>query len=272
MFERVTLFCFAASYAVALGLEVWHQRRPRPVLRLVGLGFGGAGLLAQTIYLAVHRPPLGWQFGWLLVLAWVLAIFYLYGSLHHRRLAWGIFTLPLVLGLVGVATLFGPPTREGERVTGIFTVEEEKFLGMAHATALLLAAVGVCVGFVASVMYLTQARRLRAKLMPSEGLRLPSLERLEEMNRRALAWAFPLLTVGVLSGLVLMVRLADHIADWTDPRVLAAILLWVVFALLLYLRFGLHLRGRRVAVLTIAAFGLLLVTLVLPHMGRGGLP
>src|SRR5688572_21167690 len=31
--ERVTLFCFAASYAVALGLELWHHFRRRPVRR-----------------------------------------------------------------------------------------------------------------------------------------------------------------------------------------------------------------------------------------------
>src|SRR5690349_4397480 len=44
------LFCFAASYATALGLELWHQFRPRPVLRYAAVGFGAAGLLAHTIY------------------------------------------------------------------------------------------------------------------------------------------------------------------------------------------------------------------------------
>src|SRR5438105_1463679 len=98
--NRVTIVCFFASYGVALALEVWRLFRPMPGLRWLSLGFGGAGLLAHTIYLAVQRPPLTWQFGLLLFLAWVLAIFYLYGSLHHARFAWGIFVLPLILGLV----------------------------------------------------------------------------------------------------------------------------------------------------------------------------
>src|SRR5919199_555134 len=118
--ERVTVFCFLASYGVALGLELWHQSRPRPVLRLLALGFGAAGLLTQTIFLAVQRPPLIWQFGWMLFLAWVLAIFYLYGSVHHRRQAWGVFVLPLVLGLVVLATAFGRPG-PGE---GVFSVKD----------------------------------------------------------------------------------------------------------------------------------------------------
>src|SRR5438270_304289 len=178
LMERVTLFCFAASYAVALSLELWHLYQRRPIHRLMANVFGGAGLLAHTIYLAVQRPPLGWQYGLLLALAWILAIFYLYGSVHHARHAWGIFVLPLVLVLVGLATAFGAPTGpEGGRVSGLFSLEDRELLGITHATLLILAAVGVCVGFVASLMYLVEADRLRAKALPSQGLRLTSVAR-----------------------------------------------------------------------------------------------
>src|SRR5215813_10226721 len=204
LMERVTQFCFAASYAVALSLELWHLYHRRPIHRVMANVFGGAGLLAHTIYLAVQRPPLGWQYGLLLVLAWILAIFYLYGSIHHARQAWGIFVLPVVLALVVLAGVFGPPTdADGGRVTGLFSLNDRELLGIAHATLLVMAAVGVCVGFVASLMYLVQAHRLKAKALPGQGLRLPSLERLETMNRRALTLAFPLLTVGVLPAMVL---------------------------------------------------------------------
>ena len=35
--DRITLFCFGASYAVALLLELLHLLRPRPVLRILSL-------------------------------------------------------------------------------------------------------------------------------------------------------------------------------------------------------------------------------------------
>jgi ABC-type transport system involved in cytochrome c biogenesis permease subunit len=259
---RVTVLCFLASYLLALGLEVWHLFRPRPVLRLLALIAGAAGLIAQTIYLAVQQPPLAWQFGWMLFVAWILTIFYLYGSLHHGPLAWGVFVLPVVLGLValgGLGALFDPPPRgaAGFRLDGILSYQ------WIHATLLFLATIGVCVGFVASVMYLIQAHRLRAKVVPGQGLRLLSLEKLEQMNRRAITLAFPLLTIGMLIGLVLM--FVDHIPGWTDPRVLSAGILWLTFAVLVYLRYGYHLRGRLVAVLTIVAFVLLLTCLSLSH-------
>ncbi len=266
--ENITLFCFAASYAVALGLELWHLFRRRPVHRLAANLFGCAGLLAQTIFLAAQRPPLGWQFGLLLVLAWMLAIFYLFGSFHRAHQAWGVFILPVILVLVGLARIFGPLIGDdGSQVKGIFHQEEAQMLAIAHGSLLVLAAVGVCVGFIASLMYLAQAHRLKAKLLPGQGVRLPSLERLEMMNRRSLTLAFPLLTAGMALGIVLLLREA---AGWTDPRVLTSVPLWLVFAFMVYLRFGLHLRGRQMALLTVIGFVLLLVTLIMPHMGRGG--
>jgi ABC-type uncharacterized transport system permease subunit len=268
--DHVAFICVAATcYAVALALELLHQFRRRPVHRLLAGVTATLGLLAQTIYLAAQRPPLASQFGLMLVLAWVFTVFYLSSSLHYNRQALGLFILPLVLLLVGLATAFGPPTGpDGVRRTGLFS-EDQKVLGIIHAALLVLAAVGVCVAFLASLMYLVQAQRLKAKALPGQGLRLPSLERLEAMNRRALTLSFPLLTVGMVLGVWLMTRVSDQLSGWSDPRVLSTALLWVVFAILLYLRFGVHVRGRRVAFLTIAAFALLLVTLALPHMSWG---
>jgi ABC-type transport system involved in cytochrome c biogenesis permease subunit len=262
--EGITLFCFLASYGVALALEVLYLLRPRPVTRLVSLGFGAAGLLAHTLYLAHQRPALAWQFGWMLFVAWILAIFYLYGSIHHAKFAWGVFVLPLVLGLVSLGAVFGrPPNGESLRLHDLFS------FAMAHAGLLFLATIGVCVGFLASLMYLFQSYRLRSKRLPGQGLRLLSLERLEAMNRRAITLAFPLLTAGLLLGLLLLVH-AD-LSGWNDPRVLSAGVLWLAFAVMVYLRYGYHLHGRHVAFLTILSFGLLLCCLALSHpVGQGG--
>lgn len=265
--DRVTIVCFLASYAAALVLELLYQVRPVRGVRWLALLFGAAGLAAQTIFLAVQRPPLIWQYGWMLFLAWILAIFYLIGSLHHRRLSWGLFVLPLVLGLVGLGAAFGRPAGNApSRFDGLMSIPTA--WGLIHGWLLLLAAVGLCVGFLASLMYLVQAHRLRAKTLPGRGLRLWSLERIEAMNRRAIVLAFPLLTAGMIVGLVLMFQ--EHLAGWSDPRVLASMVLWLTFALLLYLRFGYHLRGRPVALLTILTFVLLVGCLALPHWGQGG--
>jgi len=260
--ERVTVFCFAASYAVALALELWRLYRPRPVFTVAAVAFGAAGLLAQTIYLAVQRPPLAWQFGYLLLIAWVLVVFYIGGTMHRDRVPFGVFVLPLVLvlvGLGGLGSFFDRPPPD----VPLFRAEGWLSFQLAHAVLLLLAAVGLCVGFVASLMYLLQAHRLKVKAPPTRGLRLLSLERLETMNRRAVAAAFPLLTIGLVIGAALMFH--GNLQGWDDLRIWAAVVLWLAFALLVLLRYGAHLRGRPVAVLTIMTFVLLLTCLTLSH-------
>jgi ABC-type transport system involved in cytochrome c biogenesis permease subunit len=264
--DRVTILCFFASYGLALALEVLYLRLGRPIVRALTLLAAAAGLVAHSIYLYSHQPPLIWQFGWLLFVAWILAVFYLCGAIHHRRESWGVFVLPLVLGLLGLGVLFGEPP---EGAHGLWQSEVHSPWAPVHAVLILLASVGVCVGFLASLMYLYQAHRLRTKARPGQGLRLLSLERLEAMNRRAIVLAFPLLTAGMLTGVFLLLEGSGRVT-WTDPRVLGTIILWLAFALLLYLRYGYHLRGRQVALMTIVTFLLLLCCLFLSHPMREG--
>src|SRR5262249_49950339 len=190
------------------------------VLRVLSLVAVGAGLVAHTLFvvhtffLAQQTPPLASQFGSLLFLAWILAVFTLYGSLHHPKIAWSVFVLPVVLGLVGLAEVLRP----GDLITPDWS-HGVAIWGAVHGVLLLLAAVGVCVGFVASVMYLAQAHRLREKTPPGHGLQLLSLERLDEMNRRAVMLAFPLLTAGVLIGLMQLASPTAELHGWADPKI-----------------------------------------------------
>ncbi|HZU35152.1 MAG TPA: cytochrome c biogenesis protein CcsA, partial [Gemmataceae bacterium] len=184
--NRITILCFGASYAVALLLELLQLFWPRRIQRYLALGFAGAGLLAHTLFLLAQPLALASEFWSVVFLAWILSIFYLYGSIHHRRLAWGVFVLPIVLGLTALAATFGRPDSQGSPQIGWTAVRGESLWIAIHIGLLVLAAVGICVGFVSSVMYLLQARRLRTKTLPGTGLRLLSLERLESMNRRAI--------------------------------------------------------------------------------------
>jgi ABC-type uncharacterized transport system permease subunit len=264
--QKITVLCFAASYAVAFALELWHLLRPRPILRIIGLGFGVAGLCAHSLYLIMNSSPLGTPTGSMMFLSLILAVFYLYGAIHHRRIAWALFVLPVVLGLIGLGVLRDNQAASAEGW--------KNFWGMTHGTLLLLAAVGVCVGFISSIMYFVQLRRLRSKLLPNQGVPMLSLERLEQMNRRAILWAFPLLTVGLLVGLGLQIHDGTFLQGWASPRILSVLGLWLVFTILLYLRYRVHVRGRQLALLTMVAFAILVLALISPphSFGPGGMP
>lgn len=270
--DRIEVFCFSASYATTLALELLYLLRPWTVVRYLILFFATAGLLAHTFFISFQPLLLASPFGSLVLLAWVLAVIYLYGTLHYRMVSWGLFFLPLVLGLIFLAQT--SPRDDGRQDINVlsqtFAWDGQRFWGLVHGGMLLLAAVGVCVGFIASLMYLAQSQRLRAKIHPSKGVKLHSLERLERMNRWAVTLAFPLLTLSLVLGVILGLRSLTAAESWGNAKLLSLLGLWVVFAILLYLRYGAHARGRQVAVWTIVAFCLLVLSLASPVHSFGG--
>jgi ABC-type uncharacterized transport system permease subunit len=265
LIEKVSVMCFAASYAAAFALELWHLFRPRPIQRLIAIGFAAAGLFAHITYLVAQsfveqKLSLGSPTGSLFLLALILAVFYVGEAIHRGRIAWALFVLPVVLGLIGLGDFLRDPKE---------LPMAQSFWGVTHGTLLTLASVGVSIGFIASIMYLVQLRRLQSKLPPTQGLTLLSLERVETMNRRAILWSFPLLTAGLLAGLALQ---TNYGSDWFTLRVLSTVGLWVVSAILLFLRYRVHVRGRQLAVWTMFAFAILVLALVSHDFTQGGGP
>jgi ABC-type transport system involved in cytochrome c biogenesis permease subunit len=260
--EGVKLFCFGASYAVALASELLAQWLPSRPRHLLSLGFTAAGVVAHTLYIGQHAVgssicPLTTSAGSLLVLSWVLAVVYVSMQWYYPKISLGVFALPLVLGLVVFAELLGP---ESQRDLEGWA----KIWGPVHGAILGGGAIAVFVGSVAGVMYLVQVHRLKAKHLPSELFDLPSLELLERINRQGIGAAFPLFTVGLCIGVLLAVEqrsAGDTAIRLLDPKVIFALISWVAFGILLQVRSQPQFRGRKVAMLTILGFCLLLFTM-----------
>jgi ABC-type transport system involved in cytochrome c biogenesis permease subunit len=259
----LSVLCFAGTYGLALLAELARFVVHSAVRWYVAAGLTALGWLVQTAYLAnlaLKSPmaPVGTAFGSLMLLSWIVALIGLYLMVRSPKpVAVGMFVLPLVLGLVVVAGWSAP--RESDWLDWGGTVA---FWGTVHGIFLLGGAVFTCVAFFAGLMYLAQMRRLKAKRPSRTGLALPSLEQSERINRGAITIAFPLLTFGLLIGMILSLAArgeghspaSAHVLRWTDPKVLSALLMWLVFAVLLHARFRPAMRGRSMMVLTIVAF------------------
>ena len=68
-----------------------------------------------------------------------------------------------------------------------------------------------------------QARRLRDKVNPLSRFKLLSLERREAMNRRAVNLAFPMVTAGLLLGVVLLRQYPVPAEDWLSVKVVGTV-------------------------------------------------
>ena len=264
MLSGVGIICFAASYAVTLILEVSRLLFRSGVRGAVMLAFAGAGLIAHSAFLywravSAAGSPLSSERDFFLLAAWVLVAVYLYLVCYHPRTNFGLFLLPLVLGLIAVAA-FVADTQPYARGPA------SKVWGGIHGVSILLGTVSVLVGFAAGLMYLGQARRLKHKLPPIRGLRLPSLEWLGRTNGRAIVVSVLMLGAGVVSGIVLNVinyRGRAERLSWSDPVVLGTVLMfaWLLVAAVTSALYRPARQGRKVAYLTVLSFVFLAIAL-----------
>lgn len=259
---NVNLTCFLMSYLVAFGLDIARLRSKLAWSRWVALLFGGAGLLAQTLYLLLRssqtqQPPLlSSAHDWLLVLAWLAVLTHLFVSLLDATIASGLIVWPIVLLLVGASHFV---TSSPSHV-----LDFHRGWKMLHAAMLVLGSAAILLGLVLSLLYLWQHRRLKDRQMRNSGLTLPSLERLERFNRWSILVSVPLLTFGVATG-VLLSFLGNHDAapTWTDPVVLGGSVMWLLMCgLFAWLLTGQRTPGRQVAWLTAWSCGFLLFMMI----------
>ena len=277
--SNVTVFCFLASYLLAFGLEIARWMRQVSINRIVMLAAAAAGMLAHTVYLfnrseQTGMPPLlSSMHDWMLVLAWLVVGSYLFLTALNRKLPLGVFLLPVVIFLIVMAYFVSgsPNVRVAPKVA-----IEEAYNGwiMLHATLLVFGITGVVVGFVLSVMYLYQHRRLKHHQAMANGLALPSLERLARLNRWAVIISVPLLTLGLLFGVFvgLLSRKTANPIQFADPVVIGNGIVWLV--MLVFFIWMLATKrpiGKQVAWTTIWAFGFLLVTIISLQVLTGGL-
>jgi len=229
----ISIVCFAASYGVALACEASRLVFRSGVRGAVMVFFAAAGLVAHTLFLgwraaASGTLPLSSPFDWYLLAAWVLAVAYLWLALANPKTPIGLFLLPVILGLVGAATV---ASREP-----FLHDAASLFWGRVHGAFHLVWSVSVVLGAIAGSMWLLQAWRLTVKSSSAGGLRLPSLERLEHVTSRTPAIAAWAATAGFASGLILNAvnhrRGLMETVPWTDPVVMrmGLVVAWLIVA------------------------------------------
>jgi ABC-type uncharacterized transport system permease subunit len=272
-FAKVSVFCFLASYAVALGVDLARLLKRWPVARWIGLAFGGAGFVAQTFYLLMQSqkgnlpPLLSSTHDWLLVLAWIVVLMYLFLTALDRELAVGLFLLPVVL--LFVAASYFVSKQPNSLIGG------SRGLAMLHASLLVVGIAGVVGGVMLSLMYVIQHRRLKQHHASQPGVVLPSLARLARWNWWAVVISVPLLTLGLGSGVALGLKSkkAGAALSFSDPVVIGHGIVWLaMMSLFVWLLTTRRSTGKQVAALTLWAGGFLLVILIgLQVLTRGGL-
>jgi ABC-type uncharacterized transport system permease subunit len=193
---------------------------------------------------------------YLLVLGWVVLTFHLLVWFRQHVEAAGLILPPLAalmsLGALLLQARNIPPVPEAQQ-RGWF---------LFHTGLATVGTAALCVAFAMSLIYLFQDRALKTKRKLGVLERLPSLEACDRIGFHAVLWGFPLLTLGIVTGLVWNWHLHGVLLGNNGAKELFGLLAWAVFALLLYARLARGFRGRKSAYMTIAGFAFALMVVL----------
>jgi len=254
MTDRTFLWVAQVFYAVSCVITLRRLRAGGggSGLQRVNYAAMAAGFAFQTVFLylrgqAIGRCPLTNLFETQVFIAWAAVLFFLLIGPSYRVSFLGAFTAPLVLVICLTALLLPVDTVNVEPLSRSAWIE-------FHAAIAIVAYGAFALAFATSAMYLVQERQLKTRHLTSSFLLLPSIEQLDVIHFRLLIMGFIMLTAGMIGG-VISYRIVGH---WTTPKIIWASSVWIVYALLVLARGLWTLRGRKVALASMASFVLML--------------
>ncbi len=226
-----------------------------------------AGALAHTFVIGMQTMdaghiPIAGTTSAISTVVWLLALAYLYTEMTTEERAMGVFIVPLLVALQAI-----PAIRHGiERRDPILA---SPWFGL-HVSSLLFAYASFALACVIGVTYVLLFKEIKAKHLGFFYKRLPSLQRLDAMNVRAVTIGWIFLTIGVVVGVIWTVQArADAVLDPRiramsifDPKIAVAVLSWEVYSFQLYARRAIGWSGRKYAWLSTVGFAIVLVNFV----------
>jgi cytochrome c-type biogenesis protein CcsB len=190
-------------------------------------------------------------------MAWLMVGVYLVLDRVYRLPAIGAFVTPLALTITVSALLV--PARHGP-LDGQPVLSGLPGLA-AHVTGAFAGLASFALAAGVAVMYLVQERQMKGKHFGWIFNRLPSLEVLDEINRRLVVIGFALLSFTIATGAYFAKERWGEYLSW-DPKEVFSLVAWGVFATLIAARLQVGWRGRKVALLTMVGTGILLASFV----------
>jgi ABC-type uncharacterized transport system permease subunit len=251
----VSLACHAYAFAALVYMS--YLVRQWPALAIAGRVLVGGGLVAHGVALvslmgAQGGMPVGAAQGFS-SLAFLLLAMGLVLDLVYRKPVINAFITPLA-----VAVLLPGLLLQGGQAPLSASVRQP--LLPVHITIALVGLAAFAVAAGVGVMYLVMERQVKGKRFGLLFSRLPSLEFLDTLNRRLVVGGFIALSVTLATG-TFFVAGSSHGFSWVmDAKVIATVVAWGLFAALAGARVLVGWRGRRVALLTMAGFCLVLVS------------
>lgn len=259
-----------ALFVGATILYAYHFLSKRASYSRYATFLTGAGFLLLTASIGLHSSATEGSRLYgpysIVLAAWALVFVYFVVEHLVRLKVYGTVLVPLSLAVLVLAQLLGAGSA-GVRPPAAELALLESWRVGAHVALIVFANAGFAIGAVASAAYLGLEAQLKAHRTSTLFKSLPSLAQTDRIAARSIAIAFPVYTAGLLIGVLRAIE-TDVALWWSDPRIMLSGVVWVIYAVYLFLRYGRGVSGKtaaRVALVgAVFVIALAIVARVLP--------
>lgn len=174
----------------------------------------------------------------------------------------GIALLPFIIGCLAIALLVGiqpSPLSIDFQGTGF----------VLHVTLAFFGYQGLALAFASGILYLIQHHELKAKRLGKVASFIPPLSTLDLLGRVGLWVGFSTLTLALAFGWAWTVQNRGSL-EFSDPKIVWALLSWVIFIGIVVARRGRGRREYRGAVASVVGFGVVIGSYLVLRLTAGG--
>lgn len=226
------------------------------LLTIVGLVGNTAALLLRMII--TKRAPLANGYEFILTFTWGIIAVYLFAEFRYRLKTLGAFVTPIpFLLLMFIVMALGPQERVAQ---GIMPALKSHWLEF-HVLTAMLSYGAFAISFGLGIMYLLRASKESSGTIKAGSIiaRFPTLESLDETAYKVVGFAFPMLTLCIISGAIWANYAWGTYWSW-DPKETWSLITWIIYAGYLHARLMYGWKGNRAAWMAVLGFAAVLFT------------
>ncbi|UCD86040.1 MAG: c-type cytochrome biogenesis protein CcsB [Deltaproteobacteria bacterium] len=231
------------------------------------LGFigntAGIGLRwLESYQMGVGHAPMSNLYESLVLFSWAIVLIYLVVELKYRARVVGAFVSPFAFLTLAFLSL---SPQVSDQIEPLIPALQSNWL-TSHVITCFLGYAAFAVSCGVSIMYLVKLKK------DGQGITefFPSLNILDDLNYKAIAVGFVLLSIGIITGAAWADVAWGRYWGW-DPKETWSLITWFVYAAFIHARFTYGWRGKRAAILSIVGFIAVLFTYLGVNLVLSGL-
>jgi cytochrome c-type biogenesis protein CcsB len=215
---------------------------------IVGFIFHTALLVTRSM--ETGHGPYASTFEYYAFFSWVLVLVYIIAEVRYKIKDLGSFVIPIAFISLAYSFFLSRYASTTVPIVQFWLTIHKTFSFIGYASLTLTFGVGI--------MYIIQESQLKSRHPGTFYHRLPSLEILDDINKKAVDIGFPLITLGFISGIIWAWK-RDGYFSLDFKRTVLMIATWSIYGTLFFGRIMAGWRGRRAARFVVYGFMVVII-------------